>query len=147
MSSWTKHKHTHIQCQRLLSRDNPQARCTFRLARLKRIVYKCARTRAEPLRKWGGGRKTSMPMARMPPPFLSCPSVGAARPGPRALSDNPSPQIKKTPAQRRADRLARLERFEKMRIRGEARGWQIKSSAGMPVWQFINGGAFQPVGK
>ncbi len=28
--------------------------------------------------------------------------------------------------------------------RGESRGWQIKSSAGIPVWQFIKGGAFQP---
>lgn len=41
--------------------------------------------------------------------------------------------------------MARLDNFERMKIRGETRGWQIKPSAGMPTWQFIQGGAFQPI--
>jgi len=55
-----------------------------------------------------------------------------------------SPSSKKTPEQRYLDRIARLERLEKLKVRGEARGWQVKSSAGIPVWQWIPGGAYQP---
>jgi len=30
-----------------------------------------------------------------------------------------------------------------MRIRGDNRGWQVKRSGGIPVWQLISGGAYQ----
>lgn len=42
------------------------------------------------------------------------------------------------------ERVANLLAREVSKVRGENRGWQIKSSAGLPVWQFIKGGAFQP---
>lgn len=43
--------------------------------------------------------------------------------------------------------MERILKFELFKVRGESRGWQIKSSDGIPVWQFIQGGAFQPVSK
>jgi len=52
-------------------------------------------------------------------------------------------QKKKTPDERKAERIARLARFERMKIHGESRGWQIKSSGGVACWQFIPGGRFQ----
>jgi hypothetical protein len=61
------------------------------------------------------------------------------------LNDNLPQKQKKSRAERRAERLAKREERERFRIRGESRGWQIKSSSGMPVWQFIRGGAFQPL--
>jgi hypothetical protein len=30
---------------------------------------------------------------------------------------------------------------------GDNRGWDIESSGGMPVWQFIQGGWFAPIPK
>jgi hypothetical protein len=60
------------------------------------------------------------------------------------ISEPSSSEAKKTPDQRRAERMARLEWFEKFKIRNEARGWQVKSSRGISVWQFIPGGKFLP---
>lgn len=54
---------------------------------------------------------------------------------------------KKSREERRTERMERILKFELFKVRGESRGWQIKSSDGIPVWQFIQGGAFQPVSK
>jgi len=54
-------------------------------------------------------------------------------------------QVKKTAEQRRIERLARLESFERFKIHGESRGWQIVPSGGMPVMQWIVGGRLMPV--
>lgn len=61
------------------------------------------------------------------------------------ITNQPQTQLKLTPEQRRAKQLARKERIETFRVRGETRGWQIKSSAGMPAWQWVTGGTFQPI--
>jgi len=58
--------------------------------------------------------------------------------------ETPAVQQKKTPEQRKTERDERLARFERMKIHGESRGWQIKSSGGVACWQFIPGGRFQP---
>jgi hypothetical protein len=53
---------------------------------------------------------------------------------------NQPPQ--KTREQRRIDRIARLEFLQKTKARGDNRGWQITESAGIPVWQLVQGGAY-----
>jgi hypothetical protein len=61
------------------------------------------------------------------------------------LLANPFPQVIKNRDQKRVDRLAQRQDWADIGARGETRGWQIKSSAGMPVMQFIQGGRFQPI--
>lgn len=55
------------------------------------------------------------------------------------LSDNLAQQARKK-LKEQARALAAANR-----ARGDARGWQITSSAGMPTWQFVRGGKFQPI--
>lgn len=54
---------------------------------------------------------------------------------------------RKSKEQRRIERVENLARYELGHARGETRGWQIVPSQMMPVWQFIRGGAFQPLTK
>ena len=74
----------------------------------------------------------------------SLPAFGA---GPRARMHSFSPilPLRKSREQRQAERYARKQLFERMKIRGDNRGWQVVSSAGMPTWQWIEGGSFQPL--
>jgi len=51
----------------------------------------------------------------------------------------------KTREERKIERLAALELRELTRGWRDGRGWQVKGSAGMPTWQFIEGGKFQPI--
>jgi hypothetical protein len=59
-----------------------------------------------------------------------------------ALIDTPARQARRAlKLQAKIDRVA----ARSCGSRGELRGWQLKSSGGICVWQFVRGGRFQPV--
>lgn len=63
------------------------------------------------------------------------------------LDDTVFPKIpgRKSREQKRAERKARGEAIALNRSKGDNKGWEVRESDGMPVWQMIEGGEFQPV--
>ena len=65
------------------------------------------------------------------------------------LDANLFPEIvfpgRKSRAQKRAERLARGKAIELARAPGDGKGWEIVESEGIPTWQMVEGGWFQPI--
>lgn len=69
----------------------------------------------------------------------------------RALTANIFPEIKipgrKSRAQKHAERLERLQAIELARAPGDNRGWEVKRSDGIGVWQWVEGGRYTALAR
>ncbi len=75
-------------------------------------------------------------------------ALGCLRVGPKsALNDILFPEIpgRKSRAQRRAERAEELARIELARAAGDNRGWEVRDSGGIGVYQWVAGGKHSPV--
>ena len=63
------------------------------------------------------------------------------------IDARPSGPIERSCPKLSRRQLRSLDRLQRKRLipRSEHRGWQIMSSGGIPVWQFITGGRFAPL--